>query len=313
MDPLNRNKFILNHHVIQGYVPINPELSRDAQFAQWRDSLPPQFCARHKRTRMIPVCNDSSSEPKMGDVSDIWYARHLAGDVPDRETRDKSYPFEVKFRCPACRCAYALCPPEFHENDFESFDTSTPERATVLALAREFAAQVKNRGCGFALFLGPAGPGKTRLACNTVRTLDNNDALYIRQGQLTNALRATYSRKDVFLHRRQQNDDDAHDDETPTPLDIVQGVHFLLLDEIGCVPLANDERLLLDELLKHRYDERKPTILISNLPLDQFKEFVGGALADRIRHAAGNGKFILQFQGESYRRITGDNYLEGRG
>jgi len=141
-----------------------------------------------------------------------------------------------------------------------------------------------------------------------VRELENADALYVRQGQLTTALRATYGRKDMFLHR--YHDATGDDDEPPTPLEIVQGVSFLVLDEIGCAPLANNEHLLLEELLKHRYDARKPTILISNLALDQLKEFLGDALTDRIKHASGNGRFILQFKGESFRRTAGENYLE---
>jgi DNA replication protein DnaC len=215
------------------------------------------------------------------------------------------FDFNARLRCPACRCARALCPPEFHTTSFETFDTSTPERATTLAIAREFAAQVNNRGCGFALFVGTTGPGKTRLACNIVQALDNGDSLYVRHGELTAALRATY-RNNV------EYDDEGERIELENPLEVTRGVRFLVLDEIGCTALANDERILLDELLKHRYDQNKPTILISNLPLDQFKEFVGDALHDRIRHAAGNGKFFVQFKGESYRRNMSDSYLEGR-
>ena len=88
-------------------------------------------------------------------------------------------------------------------------------------------------------------------------------------------------------------------------------VSFLVLDEIGCTTMANDERLLLDELLKHRYEQRKPTVLISNLPLDPLKEFLGNALADRIGHATGNGRFIIQFSVASFRRSDGENYLDG--
>ncbi len=97
-----------------------------------------------------------------------------------------------------------------------------------------------------------------------------------------------------------------HHCEPPGPLDNVQKVRFLVLDEIGCTALANDERLLLDELLKYRFEHRKPTILISNLPLigafdkPGLKEFLGDALTDRIKEATGNGKFIVQFAGESY-------------
>jgi DNA replication protein DnaC len=164
-----------------------------------------------------------------------------------------------------------------------------------------------------AILVGGPGCGKTRLACNTIAALENADALYVRQGQLTSALRAGYGRKDVFLHsqRRRDNEEQADDDEPPTPLDIVQAVRFLALDETGCGPLANDERAFTDELLKHRYDHRKPTILISNLPLDQLQQFLGDALMDRLRHGAGNGKYILQFTGNSFRRTQGENYLGG--
>ena len=201
----------------------------------------------------------------------------------------------------------------FTDTTFETFDTSTKERVDSLARCREFAAQVNQHGCGFALLVGGPGTGKTRLACNVVRVLENRDALYIRQGELTCELRATYGRKDVFLHRsrRQENDDEDGGDDPPSPLEIVRKVRFLVLDEIGCTALANDERLLLDELLKHRYEQRKPTILISNLALDVLQEFLGDAPYDRIRHASGGGKFILQFNGESYRRGSGENYLWG--
>jgi DNA replication protein DnaC len=139
-----------------------------------------------------------------------------------------------------------------------------------------------------------------------------NDTIYVRQPTLTLELRANYGRKDVFLHRGPQRDDgEARDDQPPTLLEIVQGVRFLVLDEIGCNPLANDERLLLDELIKHRYEQRKPSILISNLPLDQLKEFLGDALTDRVVDATGNRKFLLQFSGNSYRRTKAENYLEG--
>jgi DNA replication protein DnaC len=177
-----------------------------------------------------------------------------------------------------------------------------------LAICREFARQVNERDCGFLEICGFTGNGKTRLACNIIREMNHSDSLYLRQGQLTSALRATYGRKDVFLHGRPQGVDE---DESPPLLEVVQQVHLLMLDELGCNAFANDERLLLDELLKHRYEHRKPTILASNLPLDHLKEFLGDALSDRIADATGNGRFILQFSGESYRRTTGEDYLTG--
>ena len=273
----------------------------EARFKTWFDQVTAasRFCDKHRRTRLVLNEKESTFWPVYSHYGNAF------------EPKPGEFNFRVVYCCPACCCAYALCPLEFHETSFDTFDTSTPERAGTLARSREFAVQVNRHGCGFALFVGPTGPGKTRLACNIIGELNNREALYMRQGTLTAALRSTYGERPV------KYDEDNRRVEPEHPLTITQGVRFLVLDEIGCTALANDERLLLDELLKHRYEQRKPTILISNLPLtgkpDQpgLKEFLGDAPTDRIRHAAGNGKFILQFTGESYRRTTGENYLEG--
>ena len=271
----------------------------------------PRHCERHSQTALVLLPDSCGIQ--------IVYE-----DSYGYEIRAKANEFEFRawFVCPRCCVEHAGCPREFHETSFDSFDTSTAERQTTLTKARDFAAQVKAHRCGFAVFVGSVGAGKTRLASNVIRELMENDALYVRQGELTWALRATYRRKDVFVRgqRRRDDDDDKRDgDDTPAPLEIVQKVRFLVLDEIGCTALANDERLMIDELLKHRYEHCKPTILISNLPLigtpdtPGLKEFLGDALADRIKEASGNGKFIVQFSSPSYRRSTGESYLQRLG
>ena len=244
-----------------------------------------RFCRRHQKTRLVADLKDHRSGI-------------FESGVALRE-------FKAAFFCPACRCAYALCPPEFHESSFENFNLTTKERVTALAIARSFVNQVNRHGCGFALFVGTPGTGKTRLACNIIGQVETLAALYIRQGELISALRATYGCD------RYEYDAQGKRYLPDTPLQITQATGLLVLDEIGCTSPANDERMLLDELLKHRYERHKPTILISNLPLDQLKDLLGHALTDRIYQATGNGKFILQFSGESYRRGAGDKYLRG--
>ncbi len=288
-------------------ITLAPGETEKARFKAWLagHTAELRFCHRHARTRLVV---DRQARR-------IWpaYKERQPSDYnpwAEPQVEPGVFEFRAELCCPACRAAHALCPPEFHESSFETFATDTKERAHTLARCRQFVEQVNLHGCGFMLMVGLNGNGKTRLACNVVRALDDGDALYVRQGELTTALRATYGHKEVIV-RKPRARVEYEDTPPPSPLEAVEEVRFLVLDEIGCNALANDERLLLDELLKRRYDERKPTILISNLPLKELKAFLGDALADRITHATGNGRFILQFSGESFRRAAGEDYLSG--
>jgi DNA replication protein DnaC len=57
----------------------------------------------------------------------------------------------------------------------------------------------------------------------------------------------------------------------------------LILDEIGKRVLAEWQRIQLEELLSSRYNNMLPTIYITNLEQNAFKEFLGDRLADRLR------------------------------
>jgi DNA replication protein DnaC len=228
------------------------------------------------------------------------------------------YSFTARFcrPCPACKVRYACAPPEFDETTFDGFERRSPELAGNLANCREFAALVNERGCGFLLMCGFTGSGKTRLACNIIREVRSSDCLYVTQSRITLLHRETYGHRHHHLHRSEESEED----EAPQPQTIwkvVEEVHLLVLDELGAHALAPDVQLPFDDLLRHRYDHRKPTILISNLALKGtaerpgLKQILGDPLTDRIHAATGHGKFVLQFSADSYRRTGGADYFAG--
>jgi DNA replication protein DnaC len=284
-------------------ITLSPGETKEERFGAWllEKAASSHFCAHHVQTKLV-ACRSSQ------DIRPVEKEHKYYDPFWKVEFEPNVFDFKVSLRCPACQCAYALCPREFHNTPLATFETSTPEQAKALDLARHFISQVDRRRRGWALLVGPPGTGKTHLACGVVSELDNREALYVRLATLTCELRASYGRKVVTVRMGTSTGNDS-DNETRGPLELTKVVPFLVLDEIGCNQLAADERVMLDELLRHRYDHRKPSILISNLPLDELKSFLGDALIDRIRHASGNGRFIMQFFGASYRRSSGEAYL----
>jgi hypothetical protein len=305
MNPFDREDDILCAKRFSEDVTVSPPLTPEAQFQQWLDTLKPTTCVSHTRTAM---------------VLDREWSKDGVNYSPIRDAKADRYEFRAVLCCPACKVEYAQAPPEFWESSFEGFQTPTQELATNLARCREFAAQVNEHKRGFMLLSGFNGNGKTRLACNIIREVDCADCLYLTLGQFTLIHRRTYAQRLHFLApRRGYDDDESKAPALPKTIwELCQEIRgVLVLDEIGAKALSPDEMLILDEVLKHRYDHWKPTVLASNLVLSGtpdkpgLKEFLGDALADRIRYAAGKGKFILQFSGESFRRGGGDDYLSG--
>lgn len=291
------------HHSIYKEVNVAPP-GQKPLFDAWVESqrCAPTGCQYHPG---VPVILTGCS--CQGWADDMYSRRRLG---PGEDWRHM-FVFTASYHCPGCRSARAGCPQEFHSTQLDTFDISTDERRMALQTCRAFIEQVETRRAGFALLVGMPGTGKTRLACDMLKELAELEARYIRHGTLTTQHRASYGRKEIVLGRQAQDNDSVAEDKPRGVLDLLQKVPLLVLDELGCTAMANDERLLMDELLKERYDCRRPTILISNLDLRQLREFLGDALTERIAHATGNHRFVLQFNGSSYRRGLGVDYLEG--
>ena len=73
---------------------------------------------------------------------------------------------------------------------------------------------------------------------------------------------------------------------------------MLILDEVGVQFGSETEENLLFDIINTRYEDRKPTILISNLDGAGVKKYLGERAFDRIREDGGK---LIPFTWSSYR------------
>lgn len=180
-------------------------------------------------------------------------------------------------------------PPRFQGASFESYQPGNPQAQKMLDMLREYAARFEqHRALGLSLILcGKTGTGKTHLACSVLRALAFEHGIcgkYCTAYRAVQEIRASYKSSEV------------------TELQILKEFirpELLVLDEIGVQYGTDSEQLLLFSLLNGRYEELKPTIVISNLSLDEVTHYLGDRVYDRLRE---NGGGVLAFDWGSWRQ-----------
>ena len=80
---------------------------------------------------------------------------------------------------------------------------------------------------------------------------------------------------------------------------------ILIIDEVGFQRETKDELLHVGEVVSDRYDDMKPTILVSNAKVVEIPELIGGPAYDRFKE----GGTIIALNGESYRVKAGKELL----
>lgn len=76
------------------------------------------------------------------------------------------------------------------------------------------------------------------------------------------------------------------------------GYDLLIIDEVGMQSGTEAESRALFDVFNERYQQMKPTVLISNLDVAGFVQAVGKRISDRVKEDGGE---ILSFDWNSYR------------
>ncbi len=222
---------------------------------------------------------------------EIWSGCPVCADRKNREQfLADERARETERRSIALRNAFgrACIPPRFQGKTFDGYFADTEAKRRALAVCKAYAEKFdENADNGPSLILcGRPGTGKTHLACAIADFLIRNghSAAFSRVFDAVRTIKATWSRGSEMT-------------ETQAIRSFIEP-DLLILDEVGVQFGTEAEMLMVFEIINGRYEAIKPTILISNLPITELKNFIGERVMDRLRE--GGGKYIA-FDWDSFR------------
>ncbi|TFL14451.1 AAA family ATPase [Pusillimonas caeni] len=180
----------------------------------------------------------------------------------------------------------AAIPPRFEDRSLENYATELDGQAKALRIAKQYADTFdENEGVSL-IFCGGVGSGKTHLAIGIAKQIMQGyrSALFMSVMGAVRSVKETWRDSDISERKALQN--------------LIEP-DLLILDEVGVQFGSDTEKLILFEIINGRYENRRSTILISNLAMDKLTEYLGERVVDRLRE--GGGKLVV-FDWPSYRK-----------
>lgn len=189
------------------------------------------------------------------------------------------------------RMRRAEIPERFTARRLSTYTAHNAGAARALRVAEAYAgdfAAARKAGQGL-IFCGGVGTGKTHLAIgigHQVMALGYS-ALYLVLMDALRAVKETYRKDSVVSEAAVFAKFTAPD--------------LLILDEVGMQFGSSTEQMILFGIMNSRYNQQKPTIIISNLALAPITEYLGDRVMDRMREGGGR---VAVFDWDSYRRAA---------
>ncbi|WP_238149133.1 ATP-binding protein [Arsenophonus endosymbiont of Aleurodicus floccissimus] len=129
---------------------------------------------------------------------------------------------------------------------------------------------------GGLVMCGKPGTGKNHLAIGIGKLIIENFMASVR---LTSAIKIARNFKATWAKDSEERESDV--------IEMYASLDLLIIDEV-CVQFGNDvEKMILFEIINCRYENLKPTILISNLPKEELATFVGERVINRMNDGGG--------------------------
>lgn len=228
-------------------------------------------------------------------------SRRWAGCPTCERERQAAEEREAKEAMAAARLARRLgksgLQPRMLAASFDNFVCDSDAQRSVLNACRAFADNLDPAGGGGLWLIGAPGTGKTHLGSAMVQHIiraKHDQAGLFSARQIINMQRASWG-GEKGGHRAHRVADpwdvpepDAFSDlrTTGEVVDFMAELPLLVLDEIGVGFQSNAEQVQLYDVIDMRYQNCRPTVVISNLPLPELKTVLGDRSFDRLREGA---------------------------
>lgn len=219
-----------------------------------------------------------TEQMKMSDLDRLNFEERL-GLLVDREMTERA-DRRLQSRLRTARLRQSACIEDIDYRHRRGLD----KRLMQQLATGEYLGQKLN-----VLITGPAGVGKTWLACALAHKAcrDARTARYLRLPRLMQELPIAKA-----------------DGRYPKLLRDYAKADLILLDDFGLMQLNDDTRRDLLEILDDRHN-RKSTLVTSQLPVDKWHDYIGEpTLADAILDRLVHNAYRINLKGESMRKTT---------
>lgn len=187
------------------------------------------------------------------------------------------------------KVGWAEIPDRFTDRSLKTYVAETEGQRRALAFSEAYADSFDDalKTGRSVVFIGKPGTGKTHLAVGIALRVMHRDG---RTVLFSTVMRAIRRIRNTWGRNSEESETEAIAALTTPDL--------LILDEVGIQCGTENERLMMFDLLNERYENRKPTLLLSNLPIEEVKQYLGERIYDRLREDGGE---VVTFDWESHR------------
>lgn len=169
-------------------------------------------------------------------------------------------------------------PRRYWHVDFDTYIPRNDKDSKNLETIKNFAKLEKNDKV--LILLGSKGLGKTHIGSAIIRNCG---------GKFTSI--------EDFIFKYESAQDFHSKVNREELMESYSSTKMLVIDEIGRSMQQEKENALLNYILRRRYENMLPTVLISNLSKADLLKKLGESVLDRLRETC----ISLEFEGESYR------------